>query len=109
MSKAKIERDDRDALRNLVPIVEFKKQHWVFSRFLNCTNGTKLRNASQFINPFFMNLFILHPLKTRETFVFLVFSGGVKWEDWCETGLRCHRSELSRVFSDSLLQMCSGK
>ena len=56
-----------DVLRNLVPFVQFKKRekhpwrgvtfskvalkvtllHGCFSRFLNCTNGTKSRNASQ--------------------------------------------------------------
>ena len=57
-----------DALRNLVPLVQFKKRekhpwrsvnlsrvagllkltllHGCFLRFLNCTNGTKSRNAS---------------------------------------------------------------
>ena len=55
-----------DALRDLVPFVQFKKREkypWisvtfsaksnthscVFSRFLNCTNGTKLRNAPHLI------------------------------------------------------------
>ena len=60
-----------DALRNLVSFVQFKKQtnkkkwrsvtfskpttllkvtllHGCFSYFLNCTNGTKSRKASQF-------------------------------------------------------------
>ena len=48
-----------DALRDLVPFAQFKKREkhpwrsvtfstpsWVFSRFLNCSNGTKLRKAS---------------------------------------------------------------
>ena len=40
-----------DALRDLVPVVQFKKREKhsymdIFSRFLNCTNGTKLRKAS---------------------------------------------------------------
>ena len=45
-----------DALRDLVPFIEFKKREkhtWrsvtflqgCFSRFLNCTNGTQSRNA----------------------------------------------------------------
>ena len=38
------------AMRDLVPVVQFKKREkhpWKsFSHFLNCTNGTKLRNAS---------------------------------------------------------------
>ena len=53
-----------NALRNLAPFVQFKKRekhrkacnfiksyilHGCFSRFLNCTNGTKSRNASQFL------------------------------------------------------------
>ena len=56
-----------DALRNLVPFVQFKKrekQPWMskpatllkltllcgcFSGFLNCTNGTKLQKTSQMI------------------------------------------------------------
>ena len=58
-----------DVLRNLVPFVQFKKRekhpwrgvtfskvalkvtllHGCFSRFLNCTNGTKSHNASQMI------------------------------------------------------------
>ena len=58
---------DCDALRDLVPVVQFKKRekhpwrsinlpatllkvtllHGCFSRFLNCTNGTKSRNAPQ--------------------------------------------------------------
>ena len=46
------------ALRDLVPFAQFKKREkhpWrsvnfrCFSRFLNCTNGTKLRNASHLI------------------------------------------------------------
>ena len=58
-----------DALRDLVPFVQFKKRKkhpWMkpatflkltlllgcFSRFLNCTNGTKLRNAPQLNFPF---------------------------------------------------------
>ena len=48
----------RDALGDLVPFVQFKNVkntqngvivtllHECFSRFLNCTNGTKSRNAS---------------------------------------------------------------
>ena len=58
-----------DALRDLVPFVQFKKReihprksvtfskvagwsHGCFSRFLNCTNCTKLRNASFLLFPF---------------------------------------------------------
>ena len=49
--------DIYDALLDLVPFVQFKKReknthgtkltllHGCFSRFLNCTNGTKSRNA----------------------------------------------------------------
>ena len=55
-----------DALRDLVPFVQFKKREkypwrsvtfstksntpWVFSRFLNCTNGTKSRKTSHICN-----------------------------------------------------------
>ena len=44
-------------LRNLVPFVQFEKceLHEYFSRFLNCANGTKSRNASQ-INNLIKNL-----------------------------------------------------
>ena len=38
-----------NVLRDLVPLVQFKN---VFSRFLNCTNGTKSGNASQFVQEF---------------------------------------------------------
>ena len=52
---------DCGALRDLVPFVQFMKNtyggalllvkvtllHGCFPRFLNCTNGTKLRRASQ--------------------------------------------------------------
>ena len=51
------------ALRDLVPFIQFKKRetatatllkltllHGCFSRFLNCTNGTKSCNAPQFVN-----------------------------------------------------------
>ena len=61
-----------DVLRNLVPFVQFKKREkhqWrsvtfiatllkvavlrgCFSRFLNCTNGTKSGNASYIFNQF---------------------------------------------------------
>ena len=35
-----------DALRNLVPtLLKLTLLHGFFSRFLNCTNGTKSRNA----------------------------------------------------------------
>ena len=34
------------ALRDLVPFVQFTLLHGCFSRFFNCTNGTKSRNAS---------------------------------------------------------------
>ena len=50
-----------DALQDLIPFVQFKKFQkrswrkvntppWVFSRFLNYTNGTKLRSASHMRN-----------------------------------------------------------
>ena len=59
-----------DALRNLVTFVQFKKRtkhlwrsinkvtllHGCFSSFLNCTNGTKSRKASNIISLFGWNL-----------------------------------------------------
>ena len=48
-----------DALPDLVPFMQFKNPatllklrllHWCFSRFLNCTNGTKSRNASHILS-----------------------------------------------------------
>ena len=47
------------ALRDLVPFLQFKKRKnthgehppWVFSTFLNCTNGTKLRKTSHILFP----------------------------------------------------------
>ena len=67
---------DCDALRDLVPVVQFKKRekhpwrsinlpatllkvtllHGCFSRFLNCTNGTKSRNAAH------INVYLRCPL-----------------------------------------------
>ena len=58
---------DTDVFRDFVPFVQFKKRekhpwsvtsvkllkvtllHGFFSRSLNCTNGTKLRNASHLV------------------------------------------------------------
>ena len=46
------ENEDNDAFRDVVPfepktLLKVTLLHGCFSRFLNCTNGTKLRNASQ--------------------------------------------------------------
>ena len=75
-----------DALRNLVPFAQFKKRekepwrsvtfskavgfieglsHECFSRFLNCANATKSRNASQLLNLTINKLYIL-PVRRRQ-------------------------------------------
>ena len=64
-----------DALRDLVPFVQFKKrekQPWrsVTPRFLNCTNGTKSRETTHICigNTFGNNFHLLekHRLKIRQ-------------------------------------------
>ena len=75
-----------DALRNLVPSAQFKKRekepwrsvtfgkvagfsegfsHECFSRFLNCANATKSRNASQLSNLTINKLYII-PVRRRQ-------------------------------------------
>ena len=61
-----------DALRDLVPFVQFKKceKHptllksdtppWAFFTFCNCTNGFKLRKASHFMSESFCNFVSCH-------------------------------------------------
>ena len=92
-------------LRNLVPCTQFKKRekqpsrsvtfkvtllHGCLSRFLNSTNSTKLRKASQHteiilgitkdyftpcINPFVPNAPFLYPLQTSENLTVFCFQG----------------------------------
>ena len=73
-------------MRNLVPFAQFKKRekepwrsvtfskvagfserfsHECFSRFLNCANATKSRNASQLLNLTINKLYIL-PVRRRQ-------------------------------------------
>ena len=99
------------ALRDLVPFVQFlksEKHQWrsvkfskvagwslqlkstllceCFSRFLNCTNGTKSRNASQIcnwtINPFVHNAPFLYPLKRVRKFA--LRTNGLNWHLFSE-------------------------
>ena len=54
------------ALRDLVPFAQFKKREvGCFSRFLNCANGTKSRNA-----PHICSIYILYPGSSISNFNF---------------------------------------
>ena len=65
-----------------VTLLKLTLLHGCLSRFLNCTNGTKLRNTSHlcdyyfhnfcrhFINPFYATFLFLHPLKTSKNLWF---------------------------------------
>ena len=82
-------------MRDLVPFIQFKKPkkhprrndtfsqsatllkvtllHWCFSRFLNCTNGTKSRNASH-IKGQYVNFNFIMELKINFFFFFLILN-----------------------------------
>ena len=78
MSKAKIERDDRDALRNLVPIVEFKKQHFsmgVFT-FFKLYKWYQIAQRITIYKPIFYESFYFAPPENKRNLCFFgVFRG----------------------------------
>ena len=78
MSKAKIERDDRDALRNLVPIVEFKKQHFsmgVFT-FFELYKWYQIAQRITIYKPiFYESFYFATPENKRKPLFFWCFQG----------------------------------
>ena len=88
-----------EALRDLVPFVQFKKREkpWrsvIFSEvagfskctnlirlWINCTNGTKSRKEPH-INPFHATVSFYTPWKYQNTKGFLMFPGGIERDQW---------------------------
>ena len=85
---------------NLVKLQTLKLTllHGCFSRFLNCTNGTKSRNASQLVKRGFLKASFNLPknlcLKMTVFLVLLVQTSGVSWRHFCMT--RKYQFELAK-------------
>ena len=76
---------------NLISLFEFILECRGITSFkfslVNYLSSVKFITSLNILNLFPANVPILYPLKTPEnTFGFLVFSGGIKWEHWPEMG-----------------------